>query len=87
MTERRLCKDCRWAIDPTAQDERSLLTRRSYDWRCSHPTSLKQRPPDYVTGQTGEPYPDRCLTVRDDDARCGAEGRWWEPIDVGFGQL
>jgi hypothetical protein len=96
MTEPKLCKDCRWAINPTAQDERPLLTRRSYDWVCGHLGARLRHQPDYVTGQPIEARRDKCLYVRDDPQRCGPEGRWWEPgeagharsdepIEVGFG--
>jgi hypothetical protein len=76
MTEPvRLCRDCRWARNTCAELSRSYW----YDWVCDHATSTRQPPPNYVTGEPGKPRQDLCNYVRDDPARCGIAGRYWEP--------
>lgn len=81
MTERKLCRDCRWAANPAAE----LAEARPYDWICNHSGARLRGQPDYVTGRPVQPQQDKCLFVRDDDHRCGPEGRWWEAQEVGFG--
>jgi hypothetical protein len=89
----RLCIHCRWAKNMVPQLPR--LEPSDIDWVCMHVSSLRPaRPPSPVTGKTAERRPLGCREVRmmEHDYReprttyCGAEGRYWEPIEAGFGQ-
>lgn len=84
MTEPKLCKDCRWAVNHGA----GLTMAGPYDWECRHPSSLLPLPPNLVTGEPHEPMYMACATARGRTVNsecCGPEGRWWEPLEVGFG--
>jgi hypothetical protein len=90
MTEPRLCKDCRWAVDRGA----GLRTQsRSYEWFCGHSSSLRPaKPPSLVTGEIPPRAQMGCEEARAYDKdllggpiHCGREGQFWEPLEVGFG--
>jgi hypothetical protein len=94
MTEPRLCRDCRWAINTATGLSRS--SSYLYDWKCDHPCSLlPPGPPNLVTGEPEKPYRLRCHEARmwqkglfdTGIGHCGPEGRFWEPKDgeLGFG--
>ena len=68
----KLCKDCRWMepVDPPPPIRMP---------RCMHASAAVSGQPDYVWGQQLAPQPLLCELMRDDPARCGPEGRHWEP--------
>ena len=71
----KLCKDCRWAVNPVSGREPQY-----YDWRCTHPSSTVIIPANPVTGETAPPSQIGCWMARTWSAEpyCGPEGRYWE---------
>jgi hypothetical protein len=94
MTEPKLCRDCRWAINRAAP----LASPRSFEWYCGHPSSLM--PADPPSPVDGSVKPSRRLGCEQARAwekslfsgkaeYCGPSGRYWEPTgsgEVGFGE-
>jgi hypothetical protein len=76
VPEMNLCRDCRWA-----KGLEGLVTEQPYDYVCQHSTSVRMSLPDYVLGRPQEPRQLQCRIARDDPARCGPEGRYWEAKD------
>jgi hypothetical protein len=85
MTEPKLCKDCRHAVNPSAELSRAYW----YDWVCMHPSAtLPALPPNPVTGEIEPSKQIRCAEARGYGSlgRCGPKGRFWEPKQIiGFG--
>lgn len=81
----KLCKDCRWA---RRIGEGSIFGPH---YECDHPTATVPPVLDLVTGRQGSPSQTLCHMVRgftrspEDVVWCGKEGRFWEPIEIGFG--
>jgi hypothetical protein len=85
MTEPvKLCKDCRWAVNLVG-DRQTMLPPAMY-FQCHHPSSAVTGPPDLVAGREPEEAWNFCSHNRATSygGRCGPEGLFWEPIEVGF---
>ena len=65
-SELPLCKDCRWGVFK-ASGLGSTENRK-----CSHPNIIWR---ELVEGRVSYPF---CADVRDNDERCGIEGKSWE---------
>jgi hypothetical protein len=70
----KLCKDCRWAVNPMAV----MREPQYYDWRCTHPTSTITVPANPVTGETVPSSQLGCWMARTWSSHCGPDGRYWE---------
>jgi hypothetical protein len=80
-----LCKDCRWAVNLVGDRQTALPPAMHF--QCHHPSSVVTGPPDLVTGREPEEAWNFCSHNRATSYGdcCGPEGRFWEPIEVGFG--
>jgi hypothetical protein len=82
-----LCRDCRWCrpawgvmIFPFYWPIPLLWRQMWGTASCRHPTSLYQRPKDFVTGSRGKPRRMDCNWARSSDynEKCGPQARYWE---------
>lgn len=83
----KLCKDCRWA----RYLGEGAFTGHSY--QCGHAAATRPPPVELVTGRQGRPAQTSCYMMRafeygpDGAPWCGQEGRFWEPVEIGFGPV
>jgi hypothetical protein len=80
MTEPKLCKDCRWAVNTQPDYRPTIPGLAEYAWRCQHPSATRPpRPPSRVTGYVELAEQWSCPEARSDHHEaCGPEGRFWE---------
>jgi len=64
----KFCKDCKWRH----------YHGYGYLSECEHPAIARTGERSVVTGKV--PFrPEQCDRVREDETKCGLEGRFWAP--------
>ena len=76
--EKLLCKDCKHSFISWA--DRFNFMSRQYAMRCRKNYKEEEDDGNLVTGSRMTPaHFERCGTSRIQSAKCGEEGKWWQP--------